>query len=165
MARLKCFAPEFFTKTAGFAVLEILIALAIISAVFSAALLFDAGEWRADLFYAERDLAINVLQRARAMALANISQQTQGVRLGIDNICPGSNNDCYIIFEGVFDKNSNRNIFVPYIAKNIGRGQMEPVVFSQLDASIESVPSPWIFVDGVRQSKIIFNSEGMISLE
>lgn len=141
----------------GFTLVEMLITAALMAIVFSLALFFSADSYRAYSFHNERDLAVSLLQKARAQAMANINQAPHG--LHVDNT-----DNRYAIFEGTsFNPLAAANIYIPFAAPNIDHAGMADVIFNQLNAGIASVPAGWHFTDGIRTSDINFNPEGRIA--
>ena len=142
---------------AGFALMELLISLVLFAIIFSMGLFFSMDSYRGYTFRSERNIAIALLQKARAQALANIHQQPHGIH--VDTI-----HKKYVVFEGsVFSDASPSNVDVPFISAAVTHSGMNDVVFDQLTGGISTVPLPWHFANNLQVSDILFNNEGQIT--
>lgn len=135
----------------GFTLIEILIVIAIFSVLISLGLFMSMETFRGTLNRSERDIVVNLLQKARSRALANIQQASWGV--------------CYIAPEYIIFRGSECISGLPTnetVPANTANSIVfsSPIVFSQLSATTTG-GSITITQNG-RTAAIIVNQEGMI---
>ena len=144
----------FFQKSgAGFTVIEILIAIALVGIVAMFGFLISAGLYTSSSFNAEYDLLTGILQKARSQSLNNINQLPHGVHIASDE---------YILFEGTsFDPSDPANIEFEADSQVANSGINE-VIFSQLSGDANIVGD--ISLSGYnRIESIHINNEGGIN--
>jgi prepilin-type N-terminal cleavage/methylation domain-containing protein len=143
----------------GFTLIEFLVVMGIMVLVFGFGLFFSMDAYRGYTFRSERDLAISILQKARAQSISNINQQPHGVH--IDSV-----GKQYIIFEGTtFSGSASSNIYVPFVSSAVSHSGMSDVFFNQLDGGVATPPAAWPFTDPTsgRTSSVTINAEGQIT--
>ena|SRR3989338_5185391 len=75
----------------GFTLLEVLIVIAIVSAIAALGLFISMDVYRGFLHRSERDTVVSLLERARSHAMANVGEESWG-------FCKEGNN--YVVFRG-----------------------------------------------------------------
>lgn len=136
----------------GFTLIEIIIVVALFSALVSFGLFMSMETYRGTLFRSERSIVVSALEKARSRALANMYQTPWGVCFVAPN---------YVIFRGTScapDLETNETI--PANAANPAIFSA-PIVFSQLAATTTG-GSVTLAQDG-RTTTITVNYEGAIS--
>lgn len=141
----------------GFVLIEVLVALGILTIIASLGLFLSMDFFRGYSFNYEKNLLISILQKTRSKSLANINQSNHGFYF--DNT-----NKNYIIFQGdsyttrdaSFDEKfpASKNI-------NITGFPSEGIIFQQLSA--DSSPVNITISDGVKSATISINEEGRIN--
>lgn len=138
-------------SSSGFTLIEIIVVIAIFSALVTLGLFMSMDTLRGTLHRSERDIVVSMLEKARSRALANIYQTPWGV-------C--ANAPDYIIFRGTSCTTLlSTNETIPASAANPAIFSA-PIVFSQLSATTTG-GTVTIVQDG-RTSTIIVNHEGAI---
>jgi prepilin-type N-terminal cleavage/methylation domain-containing protein len=148
------------TKSGGFTLIEMLVALSLVTMIASITLLADTTNFRGPAFRAEAANLATALQTARADALNNVRQSVHGVAIN-----PGGYAG-YVVFEGTdyATANPDRMTRIPS-SYRVALGATTPneVTFEQLsgDASFEGVIE---LVDPHRNATttITLNHEGLI---
>ena len=112
-----------------------------------------SSDLRGSALHSERDLAVNLLQKTRARALANIGEHKHGVY--IDNA-----GGQYIVFAGnSFDTATDKEE-IPFYSDNVTKTNAWEVVFSQLDG--QATVTGDLQINGI-STVISINPEGQIS--
>ncbi|MES2007009.1 MAG: prepilin-type N-terminal cleavage/methylation domain-containing protein [Patescibacteria group bacterium] len=155
-------AGEMQKRQAGFTLIEVVIAMAILAGILSLGLFMSIDSLHSTYSRSERDLVVSVLEKARSRALANIDESAWGVCYVAPN---------YILFK------SKDGVCVTGVASNeatqagagvtvTGLAQGTPIVFAQL-SGIASPATPTTPVDVVinqqnKTSTVSINYEGAI---
>ncbi len=138
----------------GITLIEILIAMAIVVGLIGLGLFISIDFYKSYNFNSERDIIVNILQKARSQSLSNINESKHGVYFKTDE---------YVIFQG--ETYSSRN---PAYDENIktdpaiGRSGLQEIVFEQLTGQ-NSTSGNILISDGVRSSQISIQNEGRIN--
>lgn len=145
--------------------MEVVVAIGLLFLIGSFAILVDVNAYRSYLYSGERDLVLNVLQKARSQAINNVCLGTgcsggkaHGVHFG-----PGK----YVVFqENVYDPFAPTNVevssdsFLQIKDHTSGNSSFE-VVFNQLDGSTAGTAID-ISDEFHHSDQITINSEGRI---
>ena len=138
----------------GFTLIEVLLVLALLVALSGVGLFYSVDSFRRSQFRAERDLAVSVLEQARAQSMANVDERPHGVHI---------NTSSYILFSGsTFDAANPNNRSYPVNAV-INHTGMTDVVFEQVSGNATVTGGSLIFSHGVTQSVITISNVGQIN--
>jgi prepilin-type N-terminal cleavage/methylation domain-containing protein len=135
---------------AGFTLIEIIVGLGILAIILSLGMFLTMDFYRDYNFRYQKNLAVSILQKARARSLANINQTPHGVHIGSSSL---------ELFEGDDYMSASEVVSYPFAGSVTITGN--DVVFDQVsgNASDESYT-----VSGNGHSgAITVNSEGRIS--
>ena len=141
----------------GFVLMEFLVALVILTTIAGFGLFFGMDLLRNFSFNYEKNLLINILQKSRSKALANINQSNHGFYFD-------SANKSYVIFQGDSYLGHDATLDETFPAgKNIEVSGIPAggIIFHQLSA--DSLPVNITISDGIRSAIISINEEGRIS--
>lgn len=130
MASRKTYNPK------GFTLIEIIISVSIMTAIFALGIFMSVSSYQGYIFRSETSILTSALERARSRSMSNISESPHGV-------CFISPN--YIIFEGTVCDTSSSSEKIPAGASvNIsGISDSSPVVFEQLSGRLSpALPNP-----------------------
>jgi len=130
--------------------IEVIIAIAILSILFGLGLFLSMDFYRAYLFRYERNLAVSLLEKSRSRAMANIGQLPHGVRFDL-----GTSE--YIMFYGSVEERIQASKAVTIDWPN-------DVVFDQLSGDCTTC-SPTLDITishNARTAIITVNSEGTV---
>ncbi len=149
--------PRTCARSAGFTVIEVCVVLGLTVLLASMTAWVTASTQRHRALSNERDLAVALLERARARALANVGEEPHGVRFEPDQMA---------VFEGgAYGSGAPGNEIFSRDAsiQNVGSLPVE-VTFSQLAATTAS-PTLVTLQDpqSGRQSQINVSTEGQIT--
>jgi prepilin-type N-terminal cleavage/methylation domain-containing protein len=142
-------------KKAGFTLIEIVIAIAILTAMLALGLFMSMDSYRAYLSRSERDTVVSLLQRARSHAMANSYNTTWG-------LCYISPN--YIIFRGsTCTAGAATNEATPANTGAVitGLSSAPWVVFSQVAGT--TTAATITVTENTKVSTITINNEGTIN--
>jgi prepilin-type N-terminal cleavage/methylation domain-containing protein len=138
----------------GFTLIEILVVVAIMTAIVSLGVIVGIDSYQRTSFGTERDLVVNILQQARSRSLNNVDQIKHGVKVE-----PTS----YVVFKG--DTSLSDPATHEIIPKRAGitTGGLTEIVFDQLNGNVEPSQTGDITIsDGIRNGTISINHEGRI---
>ncbi len=137
----------------AFSLLEIIIVIFILSALFASIYYFQTSFYDTFLLEGEKELLLNVLRKARIEAAENLYQSPRGVYL---------TSTAYIIFSGqsFTNRNTSYDINFPHLNISIASPFSE-IVFSQLIAT-SSASGTIILSKRNKSFKILINNEGYI---
>jgi|GEM_PF-1131794 prepilin-type N-terminal cleavage/methylation domain-containing protein len=137
----------------GFTLAEILVVLAILSALASFGYLVTIDFYKSYAFNCERNAVVAILQKARSQSLANINESAHGVHFFPDG---------YIIFQGdVYSSEASTNQIFP-AAAGIANSGITDVIFAQLSG--DAIPDGNLILnDGKRTAAISVNAAGQIN--
>lgn len=144
--------PILTNKQRGFTLVEIIVVMAIFSALAVMAAFFDSTFYRGNSFGTDYDVFVAVVQRVRAKAINNINESKHGVYIDSDK---------YVLFEGddygsaVATEEISRN-------ENIAIAGASEIVFSQLSGD-SNFSGSVILSDGFRTATMLINDEGQIN--
>lgn len=135
----------------GFTIIEIVVAIAIISVLATMGFLVSLDFYKSYAFNSERDIVISLLQKARSQSLNNIFQKPHGVAFSASQ---------YVLYEGgsYLTRDSSKDFIVPANPSISNSGG--EVVFAQLSA--EALPITFTLTAGNRTQLININQEGMV---
>lgn len=145
--------------TAGFTILEMLVAIGVVTMLGGALTFVDLNNYRGDAFRSERDTLVTSLQTARADALNNIRQERHGVAIHPDGY------DGYVVFEGDSYASSTLRTEVPAsYGVNLTAGTPSEIIFDQLSGNANYANANIVMVDPDRHATttITINHEGAI---
>lgn len=148
--------PNILHRANGFTIIEILVAVAILTAIFGLGLFLSFDFYKSYAARAEKNVVISVLQKARSQAMDNINQTKHGVHFSESPLT-------YTLFEG-----SSYNPINPTnlaITASYGITVTSPalpldVIFDQLSGEVASSPITITLSEG---TTITINDEGRIS--
>jgi len=150
------------TDSRGLTLLEIIIAMAFIALIGSFGLIVGLDSYRSHSFYAERDLFITSLHRARALAMANIctgASCTEGLPHGV-HIQP----DKFVIFQGnVFNPADPINVEIGRSGAVTSSTTNPDVVFKQLSGDVTFPNNIDLYDQAGHSSSVTIESEGQIT--
>jgi prepilin-type N-terminal cleavage/methylation domain-containing protein len=136
----------------GFTLVEVIVAVGILSVLASFGCLASMDFYRSYAFNAERDTIVAILQKARSQSLANVNNSVHGAHFGLGQ---------YVIFQGsVYDSGSAFNQSIP-AGVGVTASGLTNVVFAQLSGDAGSGGNLRLS-DGKRLAEININSEGRI---
>src|SRR3989344_7957997 len=69
----------------GFTLIEVIVVLGLFAILGAMTAVVGSSDIRGSALHSERDLAVNLLQKTRARAIANIDQLRHGVEIDSDN--------------------------------------------------------------------------------
>lgn len=139
----------------GFTLIEIIIAVFILTAIGALALFIGLDQYRNYALNAERDTILAILKKARNQAMNNINEDQYGLSIQASQ---------YIIFQGASYASrvaSNDEIIPKSTA--ITTGGVTEVVFNQLRGDISTTPGDITVSNNIRTFTISINSEGRIN--
>lgn len=158
----------------GFTLVEVLIVIGLLIMVFAFGLFISFDFYRSYSFYAESDVIVSILQKARNQSLNNINQARHGVYFDIS-----SDDLKYVIFEcdsenhpqctDYNERDESKDLVIESsYGMSITPESSFSVVFEQLSGSCASpncLSDPLIITlsDGRREYEITINNEGAIS--
>ena len=128
--------------------------MAIMAVIATLGLFISNDFYKTYNFNSERDMLVNILQKARSQSLANINESKHGVYFATSS---------YIIFQG--NNYSSRNSTYDEnisASQAISRSGLNEVVFEQLTAQPNATGTISLS-DGVRSSQIFIENEGRIN--
>lgn len=139
---------------AGFTLIEILVASAVLLVLFGSAAVFGFSSYRRQMIVSERDNLVAVLGQARSLSLANVRQSDHGVYLAGGD---------YVLFEGsaYASRNSSYDRTYPKSGSLTLTGPSE-VVFHRLSGEVASTGTIGI-VNGSTTLNIWLGSAGSIN--
>ena len=141
---------------AGFTLIEMIIALAVLSLIMGLGLFYGMENFRGETFRSEVDTMVGVLQKARSRAMANIKQSQWGVHYA------GSPDYTYTIFRGSdYAHATEKEVVEGGRAASISPSPLSDVVFTQLSGTTTGTFSA-ILHEGGRTNNIQVNYEGTI---
>jgi prepilin-type N-terminal cleavage/methylation domain-containing protein len=136
---------------AGFTLIEIIVVIAIFSALILFGLFMSMETLRGTLQRSERDTIVSLLERARSRAMNNIEQASWGMCY----LAPD-----YVVFKGTV---CSAAAVIDTVAASPGTattGLLAGIVFSQLAGT--TTPATVTVTQGIRTSTIEINYEGTI---
>lgn len=148
--------PIFIHKN-GFTLFEVIVVLAIFSALMLMGLFFDLTFYRGTSFNTDVDIFASILQRARARAINNINESNHGVCVDTDNFVLFEGDDC---LTATVKDNISRNPGLSF--SGIPAISVSGIVFSRLsgDSNFEGN----IIIGGFGKTATIqLNYEGLIN--
>jgi len=138
----------------GFTLIEILIAAAIIAGLAGLGLFLSFDSYRNYALNVERDILVNVLQKARSLSLNNIDESAYGVYIQNSNFIIFKG-DSYVSRDPIYDETIPTN-------SSVSKSGLQEIVFEQLTAN--SSASGDIILNNAFHSLIIsLNNEGRIN--
>lgn len=142
----------------GFTLIEVLIGIAILSALIGLGLFLSMDFYRTFTSQADKSMFISILQKARTQSLSNINQREHGVKL------VGGN---FILFQGPsYDGRdaSFDEIFPANPAMAVVWPAPSEVVFGRLSGNVDAsfLIGDIIITSHGRTATISFNTEGRI---
>ncbi len=137
----------------GFTLIELIVAIAILSVIFGYALQIGYRFYASQLLISERDSVANLLYRARSLAMNNYDQSDHGFYIS------GSS---YTVFEGGSYASRNSALDETY-ARNGGIAESGPteVVFSALTGDANA-SATMAFSNSIGYFNVSVNGEGRI---
>lgn len=145
---------DIFKKGEGFTLIEILIAVGLLTLIVSLGLILSMDFYRTYAFNYEKDLLVSLLQQARSRSMANINQLEHGVGFDTDE-------HAYRVFEG-----TSVQTFEANKAIEINWDEDDDVVFSQLEGACQTCSPTTITLSGFGKNiDIIINNQGRIDYE
>ena len=142
--------------TSGFSLIEVILVLALVGVVALFSMGLSLSSISRSAVAQERDLFVSLLLRgARAAALANINEQSHGVK--IDNVSKQ-----YTLFEGVtFDPDAGTNRVIPFTSDTIAVTDTT-IVFEQRSGDVSAGAGTITFGSGDQSRNIVINQVGQI---
>jgi len=146
----------------GFTLTEVLVVMGIVALGLGMAAAFGLSDYHAYDFRAERNLAVSILQKARAQSMSNINDKPHGVFIDTAN-------NQYVIFEpdpnpiflpSGYNLSAGSNEYINFLNSSISHTDMTYVVFSPIDGQT-TFDVDHLSLDGIK-SVIYVNSEGQI---
>jgi len=139
----------------GFTLIEILVVLALITAIASLGVTAGIDSYQRFLFRSNVDTATSLLQKARSSAIHNIGETNHGV--DFDHVP-----EKFVLFRGssYLTRDSSFDLLVDR-NKAITPSGLSEVVFEQLSG--ETADGDIVLTDGVRTTTIEINHEGGIN--
>ena len=151
-------------KNAGFSLIEMVIAVAIVTGVLGLGLLMSMDVYRGYRYRSERDIIVSLLQKARSRAMANIDETTWGVC----SLPPH-----YVVFRGIYSASAAEHEMVPANSTVTLTGfplcgSGSEIIFDQLTGDLLPQLSPMtsekvITVTQINSTTIAINNEGRIN--
>ena len=140
-------------KHAGFTIIEVVIALAIMAILFGLTASSLTGSYASYQFQSERDLALALIRKARSQALTGTNSKDHGVKVASAS---------FIAFDGASyaTRDSSKDIVLPRISTVSITGASE-VVFAYLTG--RSSTTTLVLSEGANTASISINQEGLIS--
>lgn len=148
----------------GFTLLEILIVMGLVLMVVGLGLIVSFDDYRGFAFRNERDIVVNVIQKARSQAIHNMcfgASCTDGTPHGVYFGAPGA----YIIFQGATYATRDTAVdeVIPARDKAAVMSGMQSVVFNQLRADAATTGGATLTVTQFERSSVItVDPEGRI---
>lgn len=143
-----------FTGKKGFTIIEVIIAIAIITILGSIGLWVSMDAYRGYSYRSERNNFISALEKARIASMVNINEAKHGVH--VDTIAK-----TYTIFQGnIYNAADPLNQVITASGPVIFSGTTD-VVFDQLSGM--TTAGTITISDGIRSTVISLNNEGQIS--
>lgn len=142
----------------GFSVVELLIAIVIITILAGLGLFLSMDLYRSHTFRADEKMFISILQKARVRSLSNINQSKHGVKLDGDD---------FVLFQGADYATRNVSLdesFPVGSGMTIAWPAPSEVVFDQLNGNIDAgfLTGDIIIMGPGQTATILLNSEGRI---
>lgn len=139
----------------GFTLIEIIIAVFVITMIGSLALFIGIDQYRNYALRAERDMIQAILKKARNQAMNNINEDPHGISLQASE---------YIVFQGS-SYASRDPLYDESLLKSpaITTGGLTEVVFKQLRGDISTAPGDITVSNGIKTFTISINREGRIN--
>ena len=153
------------SRRMGFTLLEILVVLGIFSILGALGLIASMDMYRGFAFRNDRDMLVNLLEKARNESINNIcisasctGGQPHGVRVAANQ---------YVIFQGpsyaLRDTTADEFVATQYRALTIGAGSLSEVVFKQLNGDVATAGTITL-LDGMGHASVVsMSGEGRIS--
>ncbi len=140
-------------STAGFTLIELVVALGVLTVIFGLGTFVSMDLYRAHLFDSEKTTLLTIMHKARGQSQHHIGGVAHGVY-----ISPTAT----ILFTGSSygARDASKDISFP-CSPSIHESGLAEIVFAPLTAQV-AVPGVLTLTDGVRFATIIVNSEGQI---
>jgi len=152
-------------NNSGFTLVEVLITMGILGLAVGITAALTMNDYYGRDFRTERQLAVSLMQKARAQSIANINQSQFGHGLFIDIA-----NNQYVLYEPVsdstvppdhgYDGSASGNEEIKFFSVRVAHTGMTHVVFSPINGKAD-VYGGDLSLDGVK-SIISINEEGQI---
>jgi prepilin-type N-terminal cleavage/methylation domain-containing protein len=142
-------------KQAGFTLLEVMVALIILSVIASIGLFFSMDSYRNYLWSTERTNVLTALMTARSRSVNNVNEKPHGLHVDANSL---------IIFEGsTFAASTNNQTIARSNAVSISGPD---ILFGQLNGdalTCQLAPCNLLVFYAGRSANVSINSEGQIS--
>jgi prepilin-type N-terminal cleavage/methylation domain-containing protein len=156
-------APQDLKNNSGFTLVEVLITMGILGLAVGITASLTMNDYYGRDFRTERQLAVSLLQKARAQSIANINQSQLGHGLFIDTA-----NSQYVLFEPDpllplpgYDSSASSNQYITFFSAKVTHEDMTHVIFSPIDGKATFFGGD-LSLDGGK-SIISINDEGQIT--
>ena len=160
MELLRIYINKKATPTSGFALLEVLLVMAMIAIIASATILFSMSSYTRQVLLSEQNQLVRVLQTARAESMQNKNQTPHGVAIDPDGYMG------YVFFNGSTYETSalDTRIQIPRSGHiQFATSSVQEVVFLQVSGVVNN-PGRVTLIDRHTSASttIIINYEGAI---
>lgn len=144
-------------ESAGFTLLEVMIALGLVVMLAGLGLVLSMDVWRGTSFRSEQDLLISLLYKARSRAVSNVHEENHGLYIDEDN-------RRYVIFEGSYDENDDQNLVFDMSKSVTFTYSDNPIIFAARTANALEPGGYTIDITGEgKTNKLTVNDEGGIT--
>jgi len=142
----------------GFTLLEVAIAIGLLTMIMGIGLALSMDVWRGTSFHSEKDLVVSLLYKARSRAVANMGEVNHGLYIDEDN-------RQYVIFRDTYDEDSDENIaFDMSPTIDFDDGEDTEVVFvARTGSALDSSGYLVRMIGEGREDSVVINGEGGVT--